>query len=461
MEKIAFNHLSFSYEGQQVLTDLNADFAPGKIHLLTGKSGSGKSTILKLLAGLLPKYGGQITAGSIKLTVNGRTGMLFQDPLMQFALDTPRHELEFTLENCQTPIADIPARLNAALEFGQVTNLADRLITTLSGGQQQRVALAVIMAMKPRLILLDEPFANVDEQSRLLILAQLQAINQQTGATIIIADHDLHGYQPLHPQVWRLAHQQLTELAPAAAKQLLTNMSLPRIQASVPPASASSSIDLRQLTIQRGASTILPATTCQIIAGKVTLLTGPNGVGKSTLLKAIARLVKYQGQIFYRQSDIQQLSPGKYYQQLGLVFQHANDQFLNVTVGEELALSTKNGRNPYFTPARIQEALTKLDLAGRDDQVIYSLSGGQKKKLQLLLMLMMGQETLLLDEPFTGLDGHSLATVLKLINASRQVHPQTLVIVSHQLAGLQGFVDYHLQMSARGLRYLGGNKHES
>lgn len=456
MKNIQFNDLSFNFDQQPILKNITAEFTAGKIHLLTGVSGSGKSTILKLIAGLLPKYGGEIVAGAVDVPTDARIGMVFQDPLMQFALDTPRHELEFTLENCQVPTDKIPERVKEALQFGKVDDLANRLITTLSGGQQQRVALAAATAMQPNVLLLDEPFANIDEENRQLILKQLVRLNSDYHTTIIITDHDLHGYKRLHPLVWQLTKRHLTQLSSKNSSQLLTASATPQITTVLPSSTLPAIIKFDELAIKRENHSLLLPTNLGIVKNKITLLTGPNGIGKSTLLKAIARLLKYEGKIEYAGENIQKISPGKYYKHLGLIFQHANDQFLNVTVGEELALGFKTCQNPYFNQQQVNEALAALGLNGREDQVVYSLSGGQKKKLQILLMLMRGQETLLLDEPFIGLDPASLKTVLQLIKASQKEEPQTLLIVSHQLSGLDDFIDYHLTMNHQRLNYVGG-----
>ena len=456
MKNIQFNDLSFNFDQQPILKNITAEFTAGKIHLLTGVSGSGKSTILKLIAGLLPKYGGEIVAGAVDVPTDAQIGMVFQDPLMQFALDTPRHELEFTLENCQVPTDKIPERVKEALQFGKVDDLANRLITTLSGGQQQRVALAAATAMQPNVLLLDEPFANIDEENRQLILKQLVRLSSDYHTTIIITDHDLHGYKRLHPLVWQLTKRHLTQLSSKNSSQLLTASATPQITTVLPSSTLPAIIKFDELAIKRENHSLLLPTNLGIVKNKITLLTGPNGIGKSTLLKAIARLLKYEGKIEYAGENIQKISPGKYYKHLGLIFQHANDQFLNVTVGEELALGFKTCQNPYFNQQQVNEALAALGLNGREDQVVYSSSGGQKKKLQILLMLMRGQETLLLDEPFTGLDPASLKTVLQLIKASQKEEPQTLLIVSHQLSGLDDFIDYHLTMNHQHLNYVGG-----
>ncbi|MDD1382068.1 ATP-binding cassette domain-containing protein [Limosilactobacillus reuteri] len=457
MKNIRFNDLSFNFDQQPILKNITAEFTAGKIHLLTGVSGSGKSTILKLIAGLLPKYGGEIVAGAVDVPTDAHIGMVFQDPLMQFALDTPRHELEFTLENCQVPTDQIPERVKKALRFGKVDDLANRLITTLSGGQQQRVALAAATAIQPNVLLLDEPFANIDEENRQLILKQLVCLSSDYHTTIIITDHDLHGYEQLHPLVWQLTKGHLAQLSSKNRNQLLTASATPQITTVLPLSTLPAIIKFDELAIKRDNHSLLLPTNLGIVKNKITLLTGPNGIGKSTLLKAIARLLKYEGKIDYAEENIQKISSGKYYKHLGLIFQHANDQFLNVTVGEELALGFKTCQNPYFNQQQVNEALAALGLNGREDQVVYSLSGGQKKKLQILLMLMRGQETLLLDEPFTGLDPTSLKTVLQLIKASQKEKPQTLLIVSHQLSGLDGFIDYHLTMNHQRLNYVGGS----
>lgn len=133
MSSIAIKQLSFQFERQHpIIHNLDLTIDGGEVALITGPSGCGKSTLLRLIAGLLPKYGGQVTAGRITQPRvahhPARIGMLFQDPAMQFAMDTPRHELEFTLENCRVAPQQMPVRIQAASDFCQVGNLLDQPI---------------------------------------------------------------------------------------------------------------------------------------------------------------------------------------------------------------------------------------------------------------------------------------------------------------------------------------------
>lgn len=460
---VQLTDLTFSYEegATPTLTDVNLTFAPGSFTLFSGPSGSGKSTLLRIMAGLLPRYGGHLTG-----VVKGQppvVAMVFQDPSLQFALDTPRHELEFALENCQVPAAAIPDRVKDALDFCGISALADRQLMTLSGGEQQRVALAIGVALDSPLLLLDEPFASLDSANRTALLNRLVALRKR-GKTIVIADHDLAGYRQYDPAVvvFEGAHCRLLPPAEASARLTAADHQPPLTGARLPdPASEQPILKLTNLVLTTPERTLLAVKDFSFFADQVTLLTGESGAGKTTLFKALTKLRTFQGQISYQGRFLNHWHRLPYAKQVALVFQRAANQFLSVTVKEELALSQKQGQNPFFTPAKVTEILRRLKLNHLGDQVVYSLSGGQQKKLQLLVMLMMGQPVLLLDEPFAGLDQASLATVLEIIRESRAAWPQTLLIISHQLTGLNGFIDHHVHLANQALTYQGGANSES
>ena len=324
--------------------------------------------------------------------------------------------------------------------------------------------MAITIAMKAEIILLDEPFSSIDEANRQFLLQKLTQLQNENGTTIIISDHDLHNYQKFSQLVVQFHNSKVTLLSHHDSLMLLENANHQhrnRLTTKVPPLTANIVMELKDYAVSRNQTSLIKPTSLNIIQNKITLLTGPSGAGKSTLLKSIAKLTSYQGEITYKKRNIQKIFPGKYYSKVGLIFQETNQQFLNVTIGEELMLSLKNGHNPFLTQKTVKELLAMVGLPDISQRVIYSLSGGQRKLIQNLVMLIMGQEVLLMDEPFAGLDHQSLQELLALIEQSKQSFPQTLLIVSHQLDYLAGVVDYHLNLTNQQLSYQGGSQNES
>lgn len=188
---------------------------------------------------------------------------------------------------------------------------------------------------------------------------------------------------------------------------------------------------------------------------KTTLITGANGIGKSTLFNALTKLLPYTGTILYTDKNIKKIKPLNYAKNVTLLFQDAENQFLNVTVKEELDLSFANRFNQDYTHEQVEQMLTKLDMQGRDDQVVYSLSEGQKKKLQIVEMLIMNPPVLLLDEPFKGLDYKSLRLITGFLETAKTKYGQTQIVISHQLSGLEDLIDYHAHFENQNLTYQG------
>ncbi|MFC6182453.1 ATP-binding cassette domain-containing protein [Lactiplantibacillus daowaiensis] len=472
MATIALNNLTFTYPQAvaPTLQHVSLTFTSGHFTLLTGPSGTGKSTLLKLMTGLLPlddpaaiQYD-QVNLSAIDQTDRAaKVAMLFQNPNQQFAMDTVENELVFALENRQVDPTQMAARITAALDFVGISALRQRKLLHLSGGEKQKVALAVIVAMDSDVILLDEPFASVDPTARASLLRRLVQLRDKAGKTIILADHDLTDYQALVDDVVKVTPARNIVPVTVAQRPALFQAFEQRVSTTTTwpqPTSGQPAFKLHQLALTQGQHQLLQPTDLTLFQQHVTLITGPNGSGKSTFFEALVRLHAYQGRISYAGQDIQRLKRRAYARQVALLFQDAETQFLNITVQEELAQSQKHAAGTYFTTARIQQALAQLNLAGRDEQVIYTLSEGQKKKLQILLMLIMQPPVLLMDEPLKGLDLASINALVQLLQTTLAATQQTLVIISHQLTGLTPLIDYHLHFDQQQLRYQ-GVPHES
>lgn len=461
MSVLTTHNLSVAYQedATPIIADVNLTIDAGTFNLLIGPSGSGKSTLLKSLAGLYPEFGGYLT-GDIRLqgqNINDLTiiervkkvALLFQNPSEQFAMTTPFDELVFTLENLQTPPAEIENRALAALEFVGISNFKHQNIQTLSGGEAQKVALAICLAMDSDIILLDEPFASVDPTARLELLEKLQQL-QQAGRTIIISDHDLAGYADIITKMYTIEGTNLVQVTdPTSYFAKFTPT-----PATFQPVTTASVFELNQLSFKTGTRTLLQAISLPIAQEKFTLITGPNGVGKSTFFTALTRLKAYDGQISYLGTDIQKIKLPKYVREVALVFQHAEQQYLKMTVMDEIELSLKHALHPdLWTTAKIDATLDQLNMATLKEHVVYQLSGGQKKKLQILLMLIIGTPVLLFDEPLAGLDLASVQTIFALLTTTTAAQKQTILMISHQLSGVTQYFDHHLIFDNQTLTY--------
>lgn len=461
MTKVAVENFSFRYreDGPEDLKQINWAPTPGSFNLLIGSSGSGKSTLLKAMTGLLPQFGGAITTGQITLddlpiaTVAPferakRVALLFQNPSRQFAMATPADQITFALENIQTDASLIPDQVATALAAVDISTLANQKLMTLSGGEKQKVALATILALGSEYILLDEPFANVDPHARHELMHLLKTLQIEYGKTIIVADHDFSGYTTLVDEVYQLSNHQLTQTDASVLNACITTNPIfpaPSRNNLSPLALINVRIDMAGRNLLQSANFALPA--CQL-----GLLSGVNGSGKSTLFAAITHQRSYQGSITWQGQDSQKIKLKQWAQLVGLVFQDALDQFVALTVADELTLSQQHSHLPdYWTDARIQRILTQLNLAEHTNANVYQLSGGQQKKLQVLSMLIMGQPVLLLDEPLAGLDMDSMHQVLDLIQTSLRDNQMSALMISHQRIGLKPYVDYEINLHERHL----------
>lgn len=448
MNSIKLQNLSFAYrKDDYLIKNLNLELTSG-FSLLIGPTGCGKSTLLKIIAGLYPKYAGKMHG---RVSLNGMSkAMMFQNAGEQFTMATPREEIIFALENLQLSEEEYEERLKKAVIFTQISKLLDQKIITLSGGEKQRVALAVLVAMDVDLFLLDEPFASCDPEARKFLINKLAELRTQ-GKMIVISDHVFDDYNGVCDQVYQMKNGQIFEINEQEQAHLFQKTTK-HYSFALPDESQETLFTLDQ-TVLKQKRTLLKQDKLKIYAGKNVLITGPNGVGKTSFFKALTKMIPYSGSLQFQGKEIANLKARKYLRHVAQIFQSADDQFLKVTVRDELELSKKD-RNQFFTDQRIDTAVAKLGLTDHLDQVVYSLSGGQKKKLQILLMLISQHEVLLIDEPLAGLDQQSAKQVIALMREAQKSLSQSFLIISHQTDVLADFCDYHLLFANQKLRYV-------
>ena len=471
MADVTITNFNFKYPetSANVLNDLNLTFPDGEFSLLSGPSGSGKTTLLKFIASLYPNFTNGEASGTISFngtditTVdpqvkNHLVAMMFQNPNQQFAMSVVRDELIFVLENLQTDPSKMDAIIDHALEFAGISELVDREINSLSGGQKQRLALASIIAMDAEVIVLDEPFASIDFPTRIDLLHKLKQLQTNYHKTIIIADHDLSSYESLIDNFFYLdpEQHQISKLAAVEAQKLFKQFADNRIE-SIPVTQPNSTdriiLNLHDFSLGPHHTTLLNLSEFSFYEQKTTLITGDNGIGKSTLFSALTKLLPYSGNVFFKDKNIRTIRPLSYAKQVSLLFQDAENQFLAITVQEEIELSKQHRITKNYSDDMITDMIDKLGFTDRMDQVVYSLSEGQKKKLQILEMLIMDPPVLLLDEPFKGLDYKSLQIIVGFLLTAKQQFGQTQIMISHQFTGITDLIDYHVSFMNHNLQY--------
>ncbi|MGC1184331.1 MAG: ABC transporter ATP-binding protein [Candidatus Dormiibacterota bacterium] len=375
----------------------------GGLTLLGGTSGSGKTTLLRSLNGLVPHFHGgrawgrasilgtDLSATSTRWLARA-VSMVFQEPESQFVLANVRREVAFGPENLGLPPREIAQRVASSLEAMGVQELAERRIATLSGGQRQRVALAAALAMRPRLLLLDEPTSQLDDSGADSLRLACRSLAVQ-GLAVVIAEH----------RPWRVgspgAHQLELEGGSLVSSRVLPS-GPPALPARRGRATGAVVWELSDLAVGYREPV---ATGIDLVGreGEVVCLTGPNGSGKTTLLRTTAGLLRpLSGVVFRRPGRCAYLpqEPG------GILHQATLEDEVRQTI-RWLQLDCQ--------PGQILEEFELSSLAGSDPR---DLSTGQRQRAALAAILVGRPEMVFLDEPTRGADPHSRGMLLKVLD---------------------------------------------
>ena len=407
--------------------------------VLTGNIGSGKSTLLRTICKLnKEKYDGLITykeKNIVDIPMQEHVkniGYVMQHAINQFVMPTLEEEIIFALENlCLNPQV-INEKLEYALSITKTKELANKHIHTLSGGERQRAAFAVALAMGSEILILDEPFANVDKKTRNSLLTLLKDLNNQ-GVTIIVCDHEYQLYLNYADTFYYLSNGSLELIENPSIKNTTINLAK-NIQTE-------ELLKLEDVIIFQGNKKLLNTTNFKIHKG-ITTLTGDNGTGKTTLLHAISQLKKYKGSFYFKDSKVKKSR--KLYKKISTCLQDAFQQFISLMPREEISMQKDIWEHAHVWQERL---LKEFDLEKELDKSLYYYSGGQRKLIQLMCLLSQKTDLLLLDEPFTHLDERACSFIMDWIEENKRLVGQSFIIVSHRLEPLNNRSDYHIEIS--------------
>lgn len=415
------------------LHDTSLTCAPGTITLICGASGSGKSTVLRLINGLIPHFNEGQLDGTI--TVHGESipdapltelgkhsETVFQNPRTQFFTSEVMSELAFRGENWGLDPATIVANAKAAAEQVGITDLLDRRLDALSGGQLQKVACAQALTPGTEILLFDEPTSNLSPEA-IDSFTELLASLKAQGHTIVVAEHRLYCLRGLADQVVIMADGRITHelsgsafFAQSESERLalgLRTLTDPRRDRGPkrPGPTPDEGLTLSDVRFAYGQDPVLHIDEATFSAGKITAITGENGVGKSTLARVISGLAKpVKGGRITLNGQIHGVT--KRLASTALVMQDVHRQLFAESVLAEVMI----GRDGEQDEANATKILTELGLGDTLDRHPLALSGGQKQRLVVASAVVARKAVYIFDEPTSGVDYrhlHGISTQMR------------------------------------------------
>ena len=496
---IEWKDFSFQYETQQEPTLQGVDLTiyKGEKVLIVGPSGSGKSTLGQCLNGIIPNiYKGQMSGeflikgqAAFDMSIYDKSHLVstvLQDTDGQFIGLSVAEDLAFALENDVTGLEEMKNRVHKWAEKLDLLDLLAQRPQDLSGGQKQRVSLAGVLIDESPILLFDEPLANLDPKSGQDIIELIDQIHKEEGTTSLIIEHRLEDV--LHRPVDRivlindgrilfngspdqlLATDLLTQngirdpLYLTTLRQLgvdlakeeqlanLDNLSISKGQVQLRTELVKEIPELQSLFKLEDVSfsyddrPILKSIYLDIKKGEKIAIVGKNGAGKSTLAKALSSFIQTEGRYLWEEQDIKGDSVAERAERVGYVLQNPNQMISTNMIFDEVALGLRlRGVGEQEIETRVYETLKICGLYEFRNWPISALSFGQKKRVTIASILVLGAEIILLDEPTAGQDQKNYTEIMEFLEELHQ-KGHTIVMITHDMQLMLDYSDRALVM---------------
>ncbi|MCJ7549220.1 MAG: energy-coupling factor transporter ATPase [Anaerolineae bacterium] len=491
-----FENVSYMYprSSAPVLRDISLEIRKGEFLGLIGPNGAGKTTLCLAFNGIVPQFYGGRFFGSVNVagldtlehpisTLARYVGIVLENPETQITATSVENEIAFALENLKVPREEIRARIPRVLEAVRLEGMEHRHPQELSGGQKQRLAIAAMLAVRPSLLVLDEPTSQLDPVGAQEVFSTVQELNRELGVTIVMASHAAEELAECADRLVLLNAGQIVDEGPPA--KLYTQVELMQRLHLRPPdvtrtfhylREAGFSLPELPVTLDQGIAAIKPlATACRLQApetqpvpaprdgyplvsvthlthtyedgtqalqdvsldihkGEYVLIAGQNGAGKSTLVRHVLRLLMpTAGEVRIDDVPTRDLSISTLARRVGYVAQNPDNQIFNTTVEKEIAFALR-----YLDTAtdeiraRTERSLAAMGLLDARDRHPLSLPRGERARVVIAAILALEPEVVIFDEPTTGQDYQGARYVLEL---TKQLHDagKTVIVITHHL----------------------------
>lgn len=436
---LVIDNVSFRYREREELAikDISLHLEAGEVLLIAGASGCGKTTLARVINGLIPRsykgeltgqvlIHGQDTTGMSLAKISQNVGTVLQDPERQILGTKVINEVAFGLENAGMSREEILTRAEGSMDYLRIADLRDRDTFNLSGGEKQKVALAGVLAMEPSLLLLDEPLASLDPASALDALGLMREL-ADAGIAVLIVEHRVEDVLKISPDrmLFMVDGEVVYEGSTAGVARsvdyhevkLPARIVMERAAEDPPPERIEflpgkvpgdePLVRFKNVSFfyEEGRD-VLQDINLTIDAGDIIAILGPNGAGKTTLVKhAIGLLKPKSGNVYVEGKDTRDLSVAEIASTLGYVFQSPSHMLFAPSVRDELTFGPSNlGHPSEEIEKEVQTSIDIMNLSGMEENPPLALSFGQQKRVSIAAILAMGSKILVMDEPTAGQD---------------------------------------------------------
>lgn len=502
--KYKVNNISYKYttDGPQVLKNVSFSIEQGKVTAIVGPSGCGKSTLVQIFSQVIPKLiGNGELEGSFDVPEGTFVSVVSQNPENQLFGYGVEDAIAFGLENIGMPQAEIVERMEYVLDLLKLQYLRKRSVDNLSGGQRQSVCIASVLAMKPDILIMDEPVSSLDPNGKKMVQDILGELRDSGNTTVIvdnnlvwsagIVDHvvgildgevvfdgsrdeffqnfelqeKLGVILPQEVEIYRALSAKVPDVKlfynmdQARAELAGRTTAKTRVEKEAAAESFNPVISVKDLVKQFSDGFIgLKQVNAQVPEGKIVAILGQNGSGKTTFVKHLNGLYKpTSGEVDYRGESILGKSVAQISKNIILVFQHPEHMLFEETVKKELTFCARM-QGVDFTEENIMEILTRYHLEKEKENFPLNLSMGQKHMLTILSVLLSSADVILLDEPTLGMDSFLIGDLEKMVLELKKAG-KTIIMISHEIPFVFRLADYTVILN-HGEKVFEGTKEE-